>query len=168
MPGLTPDQIIALAPDPGSARAGKELSAPRKWLAFGHRDQAVWGECQGSARDPYQTQIDLAEPAFKCSCPSRKFPCKHALGLFLLWASQPGSFTQDDPPAWVTEWLAKRAQASQKPEKTRGKSEQAPGPPDHAPRVLKWRPAGLPNARNASARGWPTWICGSATWCARG
>ncbi len=32
MPGLTQEQIIALAPDPGSAKAGKELASPRKWV----------------------------------------------------------------------------------------------------------------------------------------
>ena len=28
--------------------------------------------------------IDSTGPAYKCSCPSRKFPCKHALGLLFL------------------------------------------------------------------------------------
>ena len=41
---------------------------------------------QGSAASPYQTGIDLSEPAFQCTCPSHKFPCKHGLGLFLLLA----------------------------------------------------------------------------------
>ncbi len=44
------------------------------------------GLCQGSGRQPYQARVDLAEPAFKCSCPSRKFPCKHGLALLLLFA----------------------------------------------------------------------------------
>src|SRR5437660_1496499 len=80
----TTEQILALAPDAGSAKAGKELASPRKWLTLGQEGQAAWGECQGSGAHPYQTKIDLSEPAFQCTCPSRKFPCKHALGLFLL------------------------------------------------------------------------------------
>ncbi|HYE72986.1 MAG TPA: SWIM zinc finger family protein, partial [Blastocatellia bacterium] len=64
-------------------------------------------------KTPYQTQIDLSEPAFKCSCPSRKFPCKHALGLFLLLANQPKSFTQTNAPQWVEEWIASRAKRAQ-------------------------------------------------------
>lgn len=79
----TPDTILALAPDAKSAKSGRDLATLRKWVTLGCHEQAVWGECQGSAESPYQTQIDLAEPAFHCSCPSRKFPCKHALGLFL-------------------------------------------------------------------------------------
>jgi len=58
--------------------------------------------------------IDLSEPAFKCSCPSRKFPCKHALGLFLLLANAPATRSAaTSTPAWAAEWLAKRDQQAQ-------------------------------------------------------
>src|SRR5262245_54390532 len=106
----TSEQILALAPDAASAKAGQGLATARKWQKLGADEQTAWGLCQGSARDPYQTQIDLAEPAFRCSCPSRKFPCKHGIGLFLLLASAPAAFDQGAPPAWVAEWLAKRDQ----------------------------------------------------------
>src|SRR5215470_17970544 len=82
------EQIIALAPDAASAKAGRSLATASKWQNVGHDERALWGECQGSGAKPYQTVIDLSEPAFKCTCPSRKFPCKHALGLFLLVANQ--------------------------------------------------------------------------------
>jgi hypothetical protein len=110
----TTERILTLAPDPASAKAGKDLAAARKWVSFGRDDRTAWGECQGSGAKPYQTQIDLAEPAFKCSCPSRKFPCKHALGLFLLTVAQNAAPTQASPPQWVQEWLASRAQKSAK------------------------------------------------------
>ena len=119
----TPEQIIALAPDGSSAKSGKELANPRKWVSLGHNEAAAWGLCQGSGAKPYQAQIDLSEPAFRCTCPSRKFPCKHSLGLFLMLAGQPNSFTETTPPAWVSEWLenrSKRAEQSaerKKPEK---------------------------------------------------
>jgi hypothetical protein len=109
---LNADQILALAPDPSSAKAGQGLASRRKWLALGHNGRAAWGECQGSSRDPYRTQIDLAEPAFRCSCPSRKFPCKHGLGLFLLLASEPAAFDHGAPPPWVAEWLSRRDQSA--------------------------------------------------------
>jgi hypothetical protein len=104
----TADKIIALAPDDASAKAGRALATPRKWVTLGQNDRAVWGECQGSGSSPYQTQIDLSEPAFKCSCPSRKFPCKHGLGLFLLTDSDPKAFKQNEPPDWVSKWLETR------------------------------------------------------------
>jgi hypothetical protein len=125
----TPEQILALAPDDSSKKAGQGLAGPAKWVALGTSSEstAAWGECQGSGRTPYQTRIDLNEPAFDCSCPSRKFPCKHALGLFLLLAGQPGHFTQGDPPDWVASWLESRAK---KAEQKARKQEAAAAPPD--------------------------------------
>ena len=67
------EQIIALATDAASAKAGRSLAAASKWQHVGQDERALWGECQGSGAKPYQTVIDLSEPAFKCSCPSRKF-----------------------------------------------------------------------------------------------
>lgn len=111
---LTSEQILSLAPDPASAKAGGQLSAANKWNGLGRSDSALWGECQGSGKDPYRTQIDLSEPAFKCSCPSRKFPCKHGLGLYLLVAAQPALFLQAEAPQWVTDWLQNRQQRQEK------------------------------------------------------
>jgi len=104
----TAEQIIALAPDPASAKAGREQANLRKWSSLGTDEHGAWGLCQGSGKEPYQAVVDLGEPAFKCSCPSRKFPCKHGLGLLLLWASARASFTTAAPP-WVGEWRAGRA-----------------------------------------------------------
>jgi len=108
------EQVLALAPDEASRKSGKELSNPTKWVSKGANRQALWGECQGSGSKPYQTQIDLSNIAFKCSCPSRKFPCKHGLGLLLLYARQQQSFTTDELPAWVQEWISKRAGTAEK------------------------------------------------------
>ena len=49
-------------------------------------DGLLWGECQGSGRTPYRVTVDTGGRRYQCSCPSRKFPCKHALGLLFLWA----------------------------------------------------------------------------------
>jgi hypothetical protein len=109
----TAERILALAPDSSSAKAGRELATPRNWVTLGQTDGAIWGECQGSGSNPYKTEIELSEPAFKCNCPSRKFPCKHGLGLFLLFESPASSFPKSEPPAWVTDWLKSRAKRAQ-------------------------------------------------------
>ncbi len=49
-------------------------------------DGLLWGECQGSGKTPYRVTVDTGGRRYQCSCPSRKFPCKHALGLLFLWA----------------------------------------------------------------------------------
>ncbi|HEV3120399.1 MAG TPA: DUF5691 domain-containing protein [Isosphaeraceae bacterium] len=108
------DQILGMAPDAGAAKAGRELAVTRKWVKLGCAPNLLWGECQGSGASPYQTKIDVTEPAFNCSCPSRKFPCKHSLGLFLLWVEQPGAFGQEEPPQWVASWLEGRAERAEK------------------------------------------------------
>ena len=110
----TAETVIALAPDPASAKAGRDLAVRRKWTTLGVGQTAdgapvLWGACQGSGKDPYLTRADTSEPAFKCSCPSRKFPCKHSLGLFLLFVQSPGEFTAGTPPDWVAEWLEGRS-----------------------------------------------------------
>jgi hypothetical protein len=122
---LTTEQVLALAPDTSSAKAARSLAAPRNWVSTGRNGQAAWGECQGSAKDPYRTQIDLSEPAFRCSCPSRKFPCKHGLGLLLLMAEKPGHVTEQPPPAWVSEWLATRAGKAEKRAERKEQAEKA-------------------------------------------
>lgn len=110
----TPQQALALAPDSASASAGQSLSSRSKWQEIGRSDRAIWGLCKGSGKSPYQTRIDLGEPAFKCSCPSRKFPCKHGLGLILLFANQSANFPQDIEPGWVSEWLDGRQERTAK------------------------------------------------------
>lgn len=111
---LNEEQILALAPDEASKKSGKDLANPSKWVTKGVNEQALWGEAQGSGSKPYQTQIDLGNIAFKCSCPSRKFPCKHGLGLLLFYARQQNAFIETNAPAWVTDWLAKRVEKEEK------------------------------------------------------
>ncbi len=81
---LSADFVQSLAPDAASSAAWRKLSGPSNWQRVGQSARALWGECQGSAL--YQTLIDLTDFASKCSCPSRKFPCKHALGLLFMTA----------------------------------------------------------------------------------
>lgn len=110
----TEEQARALITDSGTLKRGLELAAPAKWSNLGRTDTAAWGECKGSGSKPYQTGLDLTEPAFKCSCPSRVFPCKHGAGLLLLLARQPQLLNGTTPPDWLQEWLDKRQQTAGK------------------------------------------------------
>ncbi len=121
------EQVLAMAPDAGSAKAGRELGQSRKWSELGSDGSGVWGAVQGSGKEPYRTGIDLSEPAFKCSCPSRKFPCKHGLGLFLILVQEPTGIPSGTPPPWVAEWMAKR---SEKAIRKQSPSEARSGEPD--------------------------------------
>ncbi len=113
-PVLTTDQITALAPDASSLKAGRDLGTPRKWQSMGGDPEILWGLAMGSGKDPYQTRVSLGDLASKCSCPSRKFPCKHAIGLMFMAATTPAALTETERPPWVSEWLESRAARDQK------------------------------------------------------
>jgi hypothetical protein len=121
--GLTSERVAALAPDAKVAAAGKKLGVAKSWENIGRSPEAVWGECRGSA--VYQVRVDLSDLAVKCSCPSRKQPCKHAVGLLFLSLEAPPS--EASPPDWVTDWLARRAAARKRAE---GREEAVPADPE--------------------------------------
>ncbi|MEU0356279.1 SWIM zinc finger family protein [Streptomyces cyaneofuscatus] len=132
----TMEQVLSLAPDDASRKAGNKLAAAGHWSGTGFdASGAVWGLCKGSGSKPYQTVVDTTGPAYTCSCPSRKFPCKHALGLLLLRASGDGSVPQGEPADWAAQWLTARrgrAEAKQAKQEAAGSGEAAPGPADNA------------------------------------
>ncbi|MFJ3233366.1 SWIM zinc finger domain-containing protein [Streptomyces sp. NPDC086787] len=113
----TADQVLALAPDAASRKAGSKLGAAGPWSEAGSSDEGtVWGLCKGSGSRPYQTVVDIADasgPAYKCTCPSRKFPCKHAIGLLLLWAGGDGAVPPGRAPDWAGQWMAGRRQRAE-------------------------------------------------------
>ncbi|MFD1468651.1 DUF5691 domain-containing protein [Hymenobacter caeli] len=127
------DQATALVPDAGTLKRGRELAQAAKWANLGRTDAAAWGECAGSGAKPYLTGIDLTEPAFKCSCPSHVFPCKHGAGLLLLLARQPALLPAGTPPAWLADWLGKRqtkgAEQAEKVAAKTAKKAVGPAPP---------------------------------------
>ncbi|WP_433430954.1 SWIM zinc finger family protein [Nonomuraea sp. CA-141351] len=107
------DQVLALAPDASSQKAAQGVAAPGKWSLRGTTGTILYGECKGSGARPYLACVDLTEPAYRCSCPSRKFPCKHALGLLLMWSAD-GLPVEEGAPQWVTEWVEGRAERAAK------------------------------------------------------
>ncbi len=127
---LSAGTVEGLAPDAGSVAAARKLARPAPWSEAGRDERAVWGLCKGSGAKPYQVQVDLSGPAYKCSCPSRKFPCKHALALLLLAAG--GDVPAGERPPWVAEWLESRVERAPRP---------APGEPVRDPEAAARRVA---------------------------
>lgn len=137
----TREQVVAMAPDSSSVKAAQKLLSPAKWPLLAGNEEAVWGHCRGSGRNPYEVQVDLAEPAFKCSCPSRKFPCKHGLALLQIRADQEAAFSLGEAcPDWVREWLdSRRQRAEAKAAKAAARSETIADPEAQAKRREKRR-----------------------------
>lgn len=107
------ETILELAPDQASLKAAKGLLKPAKWPVLGQASgiNTIWGECQGSGSKPYYTVADVVDHGYKCTCPSRKFPCKHVLALLWQFSDAGSSFTESEVPQWVTDWLGRRRRA---------------------------------------------------------
>ena len=105
-------RVEQLAPDTAALKAAQGTAKPSKWKGLGRNDRLIWGECQGSGSNPYQVRADLVDVTYKCSCPSRKIPCKHTLALLLIMASGEAIPTAE-PPEFVAEWSANRAKRAE-------------------------------------------------------
>lgn len=124
-------QVEKLAPDDRSVKAARGLTKPGPWSDLGATDTLVWGKCQGSGKNPYQVSVDLTGPAFKCTCPSRKFPCKHGLALLLMWAEADGVVTDMVKPAdFASDWAGSRAERA-----ARKEASETPDPEAQAKRL---------------------------------
>lgn len=104
------ERVVNAAPDASSLTAARKLAHPGPWSDTGSNDVLVWGKCQGSGKTPYQVSVDTAAPAYRCSCPSRKFPCKHALALLLLWARGEAADGGAEAAGFAREWAEQRAE----------------------------------------------------------
>ncbi len=113
MLSITEQFIEAAAPNAEAAKNGRGLVLKNKFLRLHHSadESLLFGECQGSGRSPYLCSADFTvpdKPVFRCTCPSRQFPCKHSLGL--LYALVQGkNFTSADVPP---ELAARREKAA--------------------------------------------------------
>jgi hypothetical protein len=70
-------KIEALAPDQAALDAARKLLKPATWPTLACDEAGlVWGEAQGSGATPYRVVVSEVDAGYKCTCPSRKFPCK--------------------------------------------------------------------------------------------
>lgn len=118
---LTRERIESLAPDQASLSAALKLLKPAAWPVLAESADAgmLWGECQGSGATPYRVVVALQDVAYKCTCPSRKFPCKHVLAVLWLHADKPERFETASPPSWVDAWSVRRRPAGGPPGRPR-------------------------------------------------
>ncbi len=134
-------RVEAAAPDSSSVATARKLAKPGPWADIGVQGDLLWGTCQGSGKTPYRVSIDTAAPAYKCSCPSRKFPCKHALALLFLWAQ--GQIQEGGEVAlFASDWAdAREARAKPKPKEQT--AEQKAAAAKRAAQREEWVTAGL-------------------------
>ena len=112
-PRWTVEQVVAVAPGPHSVAAAEPLAVASRWSTSGADERVLWGRCRGSGAEPYETTVDHVEVAWRCTCPSRKAPCKHALALLLLWIR--GGVPEGSRPAGVAAWIDARDRRREPP-----------------------------------------------------
>ncbi|MBE5962915.1 MAG: SWIM zinc finger family protein, partial [Lachnospiraceae bacterium] len=86
MISITEDLINMLAPNAAAIANGKKISKQGGFIKlYQSKDETyIGGECMGSGKKPYITSVDFfvpEAPVFRCTCPSRQFPCKHGLAI---------------------------------------------------------------------------------------
>ena len=95
--------VDAAAPNADAAKNGRGLVRKNKLGKLHVSDDGalIFGECQGSGKQPYQVSCDFArpeQPTHRCSCPSRQLPCKHCLGLLYAFAQKKNFTPAPIPP----------------------------------------------------------------------
>jgi hypothetical protein len=128
MASVTEDLVQRLAPDADSLKAARGLVNGKSFLKPGVSADGTWllAQCKGSGKTPYEVSADIDDPdnpTCRCNCPSRKFPCKHGLGLLLLYAQAPDQFTRREGPE---DLLAKREKKAARAQKKQEGGEPAP------------------------------------------
>lgn len=126
MAGISLEKIEAIAPDQASLVAARKLVKPGVWSGLSSDGEGlVWGECQGSGSSPYRVVISEADMGYKCTCPSRKFPCKHNLALMWMRAEGKIAFGTAQSPEWVQDWMRRRRPSGAR---SAGEENEAPKP----------------------------------------
>lgn len=86
---ITEDFVISSAPNNNAVTNARKISRTGGFYVLKKTadDTLIYGECKGSGSKPYYTSADFMgdTPVFRCSCPSRQFPCKHSLALMFDW-----------------------------------------------------------------------------------
>ncbi len=118
----TIEQVESIAPSAAAMTAARPLASPAKWAGFGADDAVLWGSFHGTSSEPYEVVVDHTRLAYRCSCPSRKLPCKHTLGLLMLWV-------RDQVPAAVApprveQWQQRLTSTRSRPDGERAAAEQ--------------------------------------------
>jgi hypothetical protein len=109
-------KIEELAPDQASLAAAAKLKKGNAWSLRGCDGAGIiFGECQGSGASPYRVICSELDYGYKCTCPSRKFPCKHSLALMWMRADGAVPFATGALPDWAADWLARRKPGSAVP-----------------------------------------------------
>lgn len=124
---ITEEFINSIAPNQNAVTNGLGLVKKNSFVKlYISKDETVlFGECKGSGASNYITSADFINqesPVYRCTCPSRQFPCKHSIGLLFAYANGK-SFEEAEIPKDIIE---KREKIEQREEKKKVEVEKGP------------------------------------------
>lgn len=111
----TTEQILGLAPDQLTLRAGHGLAEPQKWIALHRADDIVWGIFPNGRNKTGEAAVYLPTFSFTCTCNSRKAPCRHSLALLQIWQQHAPKFTNQPPNHSLFAWSKREQIRQQRP-----------------------------------------------------
>ncbi|WP_322923797.1 SWIM zinc finger family protein [Paenibacillus campi] len=119
--------IDSLAPNAAAAKNGRSLLQKKKLVALYRTadETLIFGECAGSGKSNYECSVDFVQqdkPVSRCTCPSRQFPCKHALALMYAYVAGE-TFTEAPLP---DEIASKREKMEKREEKKEERQQVTP------------------------------------------
>ncbi|SFE41623.1 SWIM zinc finger [Paenibacillus algorifonticola] len=83
---ISASYVDSLAPNAAAIKNGQGLVKKKSFVQLNRSEEGelLFGQCSGSGKSNYECSVDFIipeKPTFRCTCPSRQFPCKHGLGL---------------------------------------------------------------------------------------
>ncbi|ULO05314.1 SWIM zinc finger family protein [Paenibacillus sp. 19GGS1-52] len=120
---LTASYIDSLAPNAAAIKNGQGLVKKKSLVQLNCSEtgELLFGECSGSGKSNYVCSVDFIiqdKPVYRCTCPSRQFPCKHVLGLMYAY-SDGMKFTV----AAIPEDISVKREKAEKREETKAEQE---------------------------------------------
>jgi hypothetical protein len=115
---LTEELINAAAPNQSAITNAWGLVKKNSFIncSIDKESTIIFAECKGSGAKNYILSADFIRPeapVFRCSCPSRQFPCKHTLGLMYAFFSG-HDFAAAEIPADIQEKRQKATQLAER------------------------------------------------------
>lgn len=118
---ITEQLVTSSAPNDSAVTNARKISLTGGFTSLKKTadETLIYGECKGSGKNSYITSADFSgdTPVYRCSCPSRQFPCKHCLAIMLDWLAGKKFETGELPEdiAVKRQKLAARAEKAENP-----------------------------------------------------
>lgn len=108
-PSWSYERLLNYAPDSRTLSQARGLFFAKRWKILEGNGQYLWGEYETAHGHQHKAFVRLEPPLFRCSCKSRRRPCKHSLALVLLFLNRPDAWVvKDEMPEWAVQYVQQK------------------------------------------------------------